>query len=194
MAFTDHLDLRTAVIEEVKRSDIVDVFPRLLKLAETDFNRKLRCREQVTSTTLVFTSGSATIPTDFQEAIGLYDASGREYTQQTLQLVKNPNAGAFYALNATSVYVDSADDSKLFEYYAKIATIADSLTDTNWLLTKYPSLYLYAVTIEAAKYLRDLEMVQQTRPLLDMEYADIQAQDFGERYSRASVRIQGVAP
>ena len=43
-AFTDFLDLQTAVIEQVARPDIADVMPRLVKLAEAGINRRLRCR------------------------------------------------------------------------------------------------------------------------------------------------------
>lgn len=43
-AFTDFLDLQAAVVEHVRDASIADVFPRLVKLAEVTFNRRLRCR------------------------------------------------------------------------------------------------------------------------------------------------------
>ena len=49
VAFADLLDLQTAVIERVKTVGITDVFPQLVRLAESDFNRRLRCAEQVTT-------------------------------------------------------------------------------------------------------------------------------------------------
>ena len=62
MAFDDFLDLRTGVFEQIGRSDIADVFPRLTKLAEARLNRELRCREQITEATLTFSGGVASLP------------------------------------------------------------------------------------------------------------------------------------
>jgi hypothetical protein len=79
-------------------------------------------------------------------------------------------------------------------YYAKVPTITDSLTDTNWLLEKHPGVYLYGVGLEAAKYLRDAETAQATMPFLDMEIDAANGQDAQERYGRVRVRVAGVTP
>ena len=63
-AFADHLDLRTAVVEQVGSADIAEVFPRLLALAETKLNRQLRLRDQITDTPVTVTEGKIWIPPD----------------------------------------------------------------------------------------------------------------------------------
>jgi len=45
-----------------------------------------------------------------------------------------------------------------FWYKAGIAVLSDTNT-TNWLLTNYPNLYLYAALLESAPYLRDDERI-----------------------------------
>jgi hypothetical protein len=199
-AFTDALDLRTAVVEHVRRPDITDVWTRLVLLAEVGFNRKLRCREQVTRTTLTLASGSVALPSDFAELIGVYNANGQEYIQQPLQMVKETNPGgmyganAYYAISGNALVSNGASGDRDVEYYAKVPTLSTSLTTSNWLLQKHPGLYLYGVALEAAKYMRDVELAQATKQLLDMEYHDVQADDDNARYSRARIRISGATP
>lgn len=193
-AFADLLDLRTAVIENVGRPDIADVFPRLVLLAESSFSRRLRCRDQITSTTLTLASGTASLPADYAEAIGLYDSNGAEYIQQPLHQVKQSGQSYYYAINAASVVTYDGTGDRTFEYYAEIPTITDSMTDTNWLLAKYPSIYLYGVSMEAAKYIKDVELAKANAQLLEMAYAEADADDARARYSRARVRLPGVVP
>lgn len=46
-----------------------------------------------------------------------------------------------------------------FFYYQRIPTLIEP-TDTNWLLTKHPDLYLYSTLLQSAPYLKDDERVQ----------------------------------
>lgn len=194
-AFADFLDLQTAVIEQVGTADIADVMPRLVRLAEVKFNNRLRCREQVSSTTLTISSGSASLPSDFVEAIGLYDDNGFEYVQQPLQSNRiQAKHRHFYAIEGTTLTTSGPDGDKTLQYYAALPSITDSVTDSNWLLQKHPAAYLYTVSAEAAKQMRDPETAQQMMALADMEMAAIEAQDARERYSRARVRVTGVTP
>ena len=194
MAFTDYLDLRTAVIEHVGTADITDVFPRLTLLAESMLDRKMKMRDQVTSVTLTFASGVAALPSDFKSAIGLYDASGYEYVQQPLQAVKPPRTSSYYAISGGNILCDVGDSDLTLEYYAAIPTLTTSPTTSNWLLQRYPSVYLYAVGLEAAKYLRDPDLASATRALLEEEMTDAKSDDDTSRYSRARVRVQGATP
>lgn len=194
-AFADYLDLRTAVVEQSADDRIVDVFPRLVKLCEAYLNRTLRCREQVSETTLSFSSGSASLPSDFAEAIGLYDSNGFEYVQQPLQSVRvSSGTSTFYAIGASTITMSAADSDRTLQYYTKIPTITDSMGDSNWLLQKHPAVYLYGVGYEAEKWRRDVEAAQATRLLLDMEIRAANAADADERYSRSRVRVAGATP
>ena len=193
MAFADLLDLRTAVLEDIGRADIADVFPRLVKLAESRFNRELRLRDQMTTSTLTFASGSAAIPADMLEIIGLYSPSGREYVAQPSN-VKLQGVRNYYAVFGGRIYVAHDDGDKFFDYYAKIPTIADSMTATNWLLDKYPDIYLYGVGYEAAKHIRDAEMAGASRGLLQEAILDARVDDERAKFARARVRVDGVTP
>jgi hypothetical protein len=92
-AFADFIDLQTAVVEHVRNPSIADVFPRLVKLAEVGFNRRLRCREQISTATVTISGGAGVLPADMAEIIGVYDAAGMEYIAQPLQAVVDERHG-----------------------------------------------------------------------------------------------------
>lgn len=188
-AFADYLDLRTAVLEAVRDTSLTDVFDRLTKLAEGRFNRELRLRDQITETTVTVTSGSGPLPADFAELIGAYDGYGREFVLQPIQAVQ-PTQYSFIAIDGANLLGN--DREYRVQYYATIPTLTTSLTTTNWLLTKYPEIYLYGVATEAAKWLRDAEAVPVFEGYRERAIFDAQANDARERYSRARVRLGNV--
>lgn len=193
-AFADLIDLQTAVVEHVGTAKIVDVFPRLVQMAEVNINRRLRCQDMVTRTTLTLASGSAPLPADFIEALGVYNSIGYEYIQQPLQSVLTTNTTQFYAIGAGTLVTKITAGTVLMDYYAQVPTLTTSPTTSNWVLAKHPGLYLYAVGLEAAKYLKDIELAKVTSALADMEYDAAEKYDNNSRYSRARVRVAGVTP
>ena len=192
-AYADLLDLQTAVIERVKNVGIADVFPQLVKLAEASFNRRLRCREQMTTATVVITGGSATLPTDFEEIVGVYDGAGYEYVNQPAQALRLVQSRGFYTIDGTRILAKN-DETLTLQYYAKLPTLTTSMTTSNWLLQRHPGLYLYGVAFEAAKHLSDAEMAQALNTILELEYQAVAATDDSSRYARARVRVAGVTP
>lgn len=190
-AFADLLDLRTAVVEQVGRPDIADVFPRLVALAEAAFNRKLRARDQITTATLTLASGTVALPSDYAEMIGVYDGNGNEYVQQPQQAAHMDRC--YYAINGSNLTLYGYSGDVTTQYYATIPALSD-MTDSNWLLQKYPGVYLYGVATEAAKWMRDRELASDMAGLLQGEITDLRADDETARYSRARVRVQGVTP
>lgn len=189
MAFTDYLDLRTAVLELVGRTDITDVFNRFTLLAEARLNREIRCRDQITDTTITVTSGTGALPADFRELIGVYDANGFEFVAQTPQMAKQGKY-SFYAIQGGNLI--GQDREYVVQYYARIPTLTTSLTTTNWLLAKYPEVYLYAIAAEAAKYPPiNTELVPAFEQYRDAAIRDANADDQRQRYSRVRVRVGG---
>lgn len=195
MAFTDYLDLRTAVLEQVGDTSLSDVFDRLTKLAEARFNRRFRLSDQITTATLTIASGTASLPSDLAEIIGVYDANGFEYVAQPSQNARiTTDHRHFYTIEGDSLKTVGPDGDKTLQYFAKIPTLTASPTTSNWLLAGYPGVYLYGVAFEAAKYMRDAESAAQMRALMDAEIAEAISDDNDKRYSRARVRVQGVTP
>lgn len=189
-AFADLLDLRTAVVEQVGRADIAEVFPRLVLLAEARFNRTFRIRDQITNATLTMVDGRATLPADYAEMIGLYAPDGCEYVQQSPQ----HQHGYFYSIQGSDVVAAQLAGALSMDYYATVPTITGSMAGSNWLLQKYPGVYLYGAAFEAAKWMRDRELASDMGGLLTDEINEARADDERSRYSRARVRVAGVTP
>lgn len=188
-AFADLLDLRTAVVEHVRNPGITDVFPRLVALAESRLNRTLRMHDQITSATVTVVSGRAPLPDTFAEMIGLYNGYGCEYVQQSPQ----HKHGYFYSIQGAEIVASCLVGDLKLDFYAVIPPLA-SMATTNWLLSRYPDVYLYAVAFEAAKYTRDVDVASITKGLMDESIAAAKGDDEAARYSRARVRVAGVNP
>lgn len=168
--FADALDLRTAVVETVGNASIADVWPRIVALAELKLNQKLRTRYQLTEAALTLPSA---LPADYLETAGYYQ-NGKRVTWS----ITNDLTAGDYTLS----------------YYASIPTIANSLTATNWLLQRYPDVYLYSVAVEAAKHLRDLDAVGALQALMDRAVMDLFIDDERARYGGAVIRVKGATP
>lgn len=171
-AFADALDLRTAVIEAVGDETIADVWPRLVAMAEAKLNRVLRTRYQIAQA-IVPVSTTAPLPADYLEMAALFQGNRR--------LAWNPS----YSLTPGPY---------LIEYYAKVPTIAEALTATNWLLMHYPDVYLYAVAEEAARHKRDPEMAAMMKAAKDEALASLHGDDERARFGQSVVRVSGATP
>jgi Tol biopolymer transport system component len=187
--FADLLDLRTAVIEQVGRPDIADVFPRFVAMAESRLNRSLRMREQISNAVIAFYDGTGSLPDDFSEMIGLFAPNGAEYVQQSPQHM----TGYTYSVRSGLIVSPLISGDATALYYATIPAL-EAMTDSNWLLERYPDIYLYSVAFEAAKHGRDKEMAGDMRGLMDEAIATAKADDDTARYSRARVRVAGCTP
>ncbi len=187
--FADLLDLRTAVVELVRDSSIADVFPRLVAMAENGLSRQLRMRQQITNATVTFAGGLAPMPDDCVEIIGLFSANGCEYVEQSL----HHKQGYTYSIQGDNLVGANLSGDFALDYYGEIPALT-GMDKTNWLLRRYPDVYLYAVGFEAAKHLQQAEIGTATRAGLMDAIATARADDQSLRYSRARVRVAGVTP
>lgn len=193
--FADHLDLRVAVAENVGRDDLSDLMPRFIQQAETKLNEIVRHSQQITDTTLTFASGSAALPADFLEMIHVYDANGCPMRAGSLSDA-NINGSQYYtyAIHGSTIRIYGLTGDRDIVYYAKLATLTTLVSTSNWLLASYPDVYEYAVTFEAAKWVKDAEMALTYRELLKDALNDMKIDNDHRRWSNAIVRVQGSTP
>jgi len=192
--FADYADLRVAVMDHVKDPSVMDVMDRLTKMAESDLSRELKTREQITSATVTIASGTAALPSDFVEVIGLFDAIGYEYIQASIPSVQHNDTRTFYAISGTDIEAQGPDGDRTLKYYAALPTITTSATTTNWLLARFPKVYLYGVAAEAFTFLEDETKAARALGLRNAAIEDARRADGRARYSRARVRVGGVTP
>lgn len=185
MAITTYGGLKNAVASWLHRVDLTSSIPDLITLAEARIARDLRLRAQITFGTLATstTVPYVALPSEFLEIenITLAGSPNRSLTYETPEQleVRFPNNGcsgepAAYTIMGDRIYFGPQPDSAYtveFTYYSRFTALsADS--DTNWLLSKHPSIHLFATLAEAAPFLFNDERA----PLWEAKYhADVKA-------------------
>ena len=197
-AFADYLDLRIAVAEFVDRRDLSDVFPRFVLAAENSLNGFMRSREMLTvGATLTFTSSLAPLPADFLEVKTIWDATNRIPLSgaDSTQLLQGTSDIYTFAISGSNVYIDGLDGAtRLMDYYAALPTLTASPTTSNWLLQAAPNLYMYAVAVEAAKWMKNPDLVAAAQKLLDQEVLEQNRTNARARYGNATIRMRAPTP
>jgi hypothetical protein len=157
MAITTYTELQSAIGNWLDHSLFTARIPEFITLFEATANRRLRVREQETSTSLTVTSGTATLPTDYlgwrRATMASSPKIELEYVEPSyLQWAFPSNTGGdplVFTIEASSIYIRPVtSDNLTFLYYAKVPALSDS-NPTNWLLTAHPDLYLFGSMVEA---------------------------------------------
>jgi len=172
MALANYTDLQSAVLAWVVRTGDTESTTRVtdfIRLFESDANRRIRIRQNMTTASLSLTGGTSVVslPTGFLEEIELnYTDSGDRISRasyDTIDRARNSEQTAgrpsLYAISGTQLVFEREADttySLLLRYY----TAWDLATDTtNWLLTNAPDAYLFGSVAEAAMFVRDDQLL-----------------------------------
>jgi len=167
MAISTYAELKTSIADFLNRDDIDDVIPTFISLAEAGFNRDIRHYSMESRQTASTDERFLTRPSDWLETIRmnlvgsgtstieLMSAHGMQDSRQA----SSDTAGtpAYYAhVDGNFELFPSPNASVDVEllYFAKIPALSDSNT-SNWLLSQYPDLYLYASLAHTAPYLQE---------------------------------------
>ena len=165
MSITTYTELKTAIENWAARGDLTERLPEFIALFEAQLNRRLRVRQQVTSTTLTPSSGTATLPTDYLEWKrvtwnGNPTRQLQYVTPEYLGAINQDSASAnpiYFTIEGSNLKVGPLSDTTLdFLYAQKVPALSDSAT-TNWLLTAHPDAYLYGSLEKLATFVQDVE-------------------------------------
>ena len=162
--------LKTDVADYLHRTDLTAKMGTFIALAEAAMFRELQIKALAVSVTGTTVGEYATLPADFGTVVRLaatvgdseynLDYKAKDYTTT----LTYPNS---YSLenNKLRIFGTSTGQAYTLYYIANIAPLSDSNT-TNWLLTNAPDLYLYATSLEAAKYIKDTNEIQMLAPMV----------------------------
>lgn len=167
MALSTYSDLQTAVGEWLAKSNLSTRAPDFIRLAEAHLNRVVRIRQNMTTTSLTLTQGSASVslPTGFLEEIELnYADEQYELNRAPFDKIDFENTSdsvsfrpAWYAITSDSIIFETEAD-QTYALTLRYYRAWDIATDTtNWLLTNAPDAYLFGSLAEAADYQRDYQ-------------------------------------
>lgn len=200
-----YLGLKGAIASWLKRSDLTSSIPDLVDLAEARIARDLRLRAQVTFTTLTTVAGTeyVSLPTDFLEIenISLDGSVERPLTYETPEqldarfpLGSGQSKPAVYTIIGDRLYLGPCPDSAYtvkFTYYARFTALSAD-ADTNWLLTKHPSIYLFAALAEAAPFLMNDERTAMWEAKYQADKSALEVADDQSLRSGSALRVRAV--
>jgi hypothetical protein len=164
MALASYTDLQASISAWMVRTDLAAVIPDFVAIAESRINADVRLRQGISSGSLstVIGAQSVALPADWLEFESLTD-NGRqmEYISPSEMRDRidepatlNARMPARYCIDGTNLLLTPTPAEVRVlaaRYYAAIPPLASSAT--NWLLTKYPNIYLYASLVSGYQYL-----------------------------------------
>ncbi|HSG63277.1 MAG TPA: hypothetical protein VLA24_17770 [Pseudomonadales bacterium] len=201
MAISTYSELKTAVADWLNRADLTAAIPNFIQLAEAKFNRELRTRQQVKRAYATLTGQYIQIPTDWLEAINLQlnVTPVRVLDFVTLDQADRIRANRYGETNADAYTIVGeqlevvppvgANTEIDMTYYMKIPALSDG-NPTNWLLTAWPDLYVYATLVHAAPYLREDERVALWKGMADQLLEEIRLSDERAKHSGGPLRAR----
>lgn len=191
MAITNYTDLQSTVADWLHRDDLTSAIPTFIQLAEKQMSRQLRVKAQETEATGTATTTIA-LPADYVEMIALtLTVGGQEYALRqrdrfsATALNNNVSGSMYYTIEGSNIIIApqvGADVDYTLQYYASIPALSDA-SPTNWLITANPDLYLYAVLIQAAPYVKDDPRLATWGQMYIGIKEEIQLQDHKDRFS-----------
>ena len=203
----DFGELKTRVANYLHRDDLTDTIPDFIEQAQARINHDIdtMSMDKAVSLTVTASIKEVTMPTDILElksvripfAGGVRTLVQRSLVQNSQVLETTDGATAaplFYArygdiLELTPI-PESATTLEII-YKARLASFVDD-TDTDFLLTNYPNIYVYASMLEAMPFLIADQRVGIWRDFYKEEVTRINEIAFKEEWSGAPIRISNL--
>ena len=177
MALSTYTELQSSIANWLNRSDLTsEISGDFIKLAEADFNAKLRIRQMEQIDTLTINAESIQVPTGFIAVRSLYILSGD--TKYNLEYISPANLyktkGASTA-GLPRVYTIESDNETEYlkfapspdtsytaylQYYKAFNSLSTS-NASNYILANHPAIYLYGSLFHASNFLGGIEPNQQ---------------------------------
>lgn len=189
MALATLSDLKTRVADYLARpiDDIANEFASAVEMVESELNTDpdFRVADMEKLVDLAVTSGVANLPSDFIELRNVTNDSGL-------------NCGSYYLSGLSLVFStsdpnDSGISGVTVLYYASLPPLVND-GDTNWLLTKYPQIYLYGILSELGFWLVDATQITAFGAKYTQSLEKLRSADRNKRWGGASVIISGPTP
>ncbi len=202
---TNYSDLKSVIASYLARSDLTDLIPSFIRLAEVRLRRDLRIRQMLKSATTSTTGGDQTValPTDFLElrdlfvstnpVIDLQYVSPSVFSRNTR--VTESGVPIFYTIIASEFKFAPVPDTNYtlsILYYAAPEYLGDT-NPSNVFLANCPDLVLYGALIEAEPYLMNDARIQLWASMYDRGLAALTASDDASENSGVPLRMMVTA-
>jgi hypothetical protein len=204
MPFSNFTELQDSIRAYLVQSDIEDKVQDFIKLTESRFNREVRCREMVNiDTGSLYGAQAFDLPSGFIEAVegwrvtlpfpgGVtqYVPPARFFTLGSSNVSGVPR---IHTMVGNQVYfapdpTDAEEDQfpYVLDYYARIQPLTTT-NSSNWMLEKYPDLYLYGSLLEAEPFIVNDARMATWEKLYERGRNSLTAADARSRYRPGGV-------
>ena len=195
MAISNYSELKTAIASWLDRTDLTDIIPDFIALAETRHKRDFKIRRMETRVTANTIDGSEfyTLPDDYvaMRNIKLNTDPKTPLEFLTPEIMDRLNAGSSkgrpkaYTIKGNNIELRPIPDGVYqveVSYYKHFTALSDSNT-TNDMLTHHPDVYLYGALVEAEPYLQNDKRIQVWSGYYDRAKQDIITSNERDRHS-----------
>lgn len=200
MAISSYSELRGAIADWLERSDLLDRTADFIRLAEARLDRVLRLRHMEVDHALAVPAGARTLtlPDGFREPVTLWieRPSGRETMRfsdpAVLGVTGSPGEPRAWTIDGGHLAFDRP--------WARASSITlrmlgrlelSEAAPTNAVLRDYPDLYLFGSLVEAAPYLRDVELLSLFAARFEAALVEVRAKESRHR-SLARLSVEPV--
>ena len=162
---TSYSTLKTEIAAYTHRGDLTSYLDTFIDNTEAKMNRKLRMSEQETSTSIAVTTSDVTLPTDFLEVQEIHVSSSPDAVLEYLTPFQYKSKDStetgtprFYTVMDDTIKVYPVSSCTVVLHYYKSITALDDTNTTNFVITRFPELYLHGTLYEAGLYMQDANM------------------------------------
>ena len=201
MAITTGATLATAVANWMQRVDLSSRIPEFVALAESKMNRYLRTPEMETKDAAFSITGEyVAVPTGFLEARTFYlNTSPYESIaylspdSQTGYMESGTGRPVYFSVVGTNFRfapVPDATYAATLVYWKAPTTCSTGSTETNWLLTAHPDVYLYGTLAEANEYAQDFAAADNWRNKFMKALAEVRDRGNRQRWGGSAMQTR----
>ena len=206
MALNTYTALKASLANWLNRSDLTtEIADDFIKLAEADFNSKLRVRAMITQADVTVNAETASLPTDFLQIRDFYILSGQTKTPlvYTTPASMDTTSGTSTTGKPTTYTIlgdtfrfspkpDATYTAKI-NYYKKFPALSESVT-TNYILENHPSIYLYGALFHAANFLGGInpQQVQTWQQMYATALERLELNDREDEYNGSPLQVRTV--
>ena len=199
---TDYSTLKSEIANWLHRDDLETNIPVFIQLAESKIAKNIKSKYLETSNILYAWGGNkyTTIPFDYSSIKSIVVESNPSsplelVPDHILQQYNQNNATGvpkFYSITGSDLYYSPVPDNNYnvtVTYSADLVPLS-SVNNVNWVLTRYPYLYLYGALIEASIYTNDPDQVQFYQAKFDDAIKDIWENYNDQNFSGSVLRAR----
>ena len=206
MALTNYTELKASLANWLNRSDLTtEIADDFIKLAEADFNSKLRVRAMIAQVSITVDAETEALPTDFLQARDFYTLSGQTKTplvystpasmDTTSGTSTTGKPTSFTILGDTLRFSPKPDATytAVMNYFKKFPALS-STTTSNYILASHPAIYLYGALFHAANFLGGInpQQVQTWQQMFGTAMERLELNDREDEYNGSPLQVRTV--